>query len=48
MNVLKRLVLSLRRYWRTLVLVAVILFAQAGAELLPPLFQKQIEERGEA
>lgn len=42
LNVLKRLVLSLRPYWRTLALVAVILFAQAGAELLPPLFQRQI------
>ena len=42
MNVLKRLVLSLRPYWRTLVLVAVILFAQAGAELVPPLFQREI------
>jgi len=42
LNVLKRLVLSLRPYWRTLVLVAVILFAQAGAELVPPLFQREI------
>ncbi len=42
MSVLKRLFLSLRPYWRTLVLVAVILFAQAGAELLPPLLQRQI------
>jgi subfamily B ATP-binding cassette protein MsbA len=42
LNVLKRLVLSLRPYWRTLVLIAVILLVQAGAELLPPLFQKQI------
>ena len=42
LNVLKRLVLSLRSYWRTLLLIVVILFAQAGVELLPPLFQKQI------
>lgn len=42
LNVLKRLVLSLRPYWRTLALIAVILFAQAGAELLPPLFQREI------
>jgi len=41
-NVLKRLVLSLRSYWRTLLLIVVILVAQAGVELLPPLFQKQI------
>ncbi len=42
MSVLKRLLLSLRPYLWTLVLIAVVLFAQAGVELLPPLFQRQI------
>jgi ABC-type multidrug transport system fused ATPase/permease subunit len=42
LNVLKRLVVALRPYWPTLVLIAVVLLAQAGVELLPPLFQQRI------
>ncbi len=42
MNVLKRLFVALKPYWRTLVLIAVILLLQAGTELAPPLFQRAI------
>ena len=36
LNVLKRLVLSLRPYWRTLVLIAVFLLAHTSVTTNPP------------
>ena len=45
MKVLVRLFASLRPYWRTLVLIAGLLVLLAGAEILPPLFQRQIVDQ---
>jgi len=42
MQVLKRLFLYLRPYWKTLLLSAFLLLGRAGFELIPPLFQKVI------
>jgi len=45
LKVLVRLFASLRPYWRTLVLIAGLLVLLAGAEILPPLFQRQIVDQ---
>ena len=42
MATLKRLFSYLLPYWRTLLISSVLLLARAGAELVPPLFQKAI------
>jgi ABC-type multidrug transport system fused ATPase/permease subunit len=45
MAVLKRLLLLLTPYWRTLILNAILLLALTGLELAPPLFQKAIVDQ---
>ncbi len=42
MATLKRLFVFLLPYWKTLLVTSVLLLARAGAELVPPLFQKEI------
>ena len=42
MEVLARLFISLRPYWRTLVLVGMLLLLLAGLELIPPLITRSI------
>ena len=42
MSTLKRLLLFLTPYWKTLLVSAVLLLGRAGMELVPPLFQKVI------
>ncbi len=42
MQVLKRLVRHLGRYWKTLVISSILLVLRAGIELVPPLVQKRI------
>lgn len=42
MPTLKRLFSYLRPYWKTLLVSSVLLLARAGAELVPPLFQRAI------
>jgi ABC-type multidrug transport system fused ATPase/permease subunit len=42
MATLKRLFSYLRPYWKTLLVSSVLLLARAGAELVPPLFQRAI------
>ena len=42
MHILKRLFAFLTPYWKTLVISSVLLLGRAGAELIPPLFQRQI------
>jgi subfamily B ATP-binding cassette protein MsbA len=42
MTTLKRLFAFLSPYWKTLLVSSVLLLARAGAELVPPLFQKTI------
>ena len=42
MTTLKRLFSYLLPYWKTLLVSAALLLARAGAELVPPLFQKAI------
>jgi subfamily B ATP-binding cassette protein MsbA len=42
MTTLKRLFAFLSPYWKTLLVSSVLLLARAGAELVPPLFQKAI------
>ena len=42
MATLKRLFVDLLPYWRTLLVSSILLLARAGAELVPPLFQKAI------
>jgi ABC-type multidrug transport system fused ATPase/permease subunit len=41
-QVLKRLFLLLSPYWKTIIISALLLFARAGLELVPPLFQREI------
>ncbi len=42
MQVLKRLFLYLKPYWKTLVVSLLLLLGRAGLELIPPLFQRSI------
>ncbi|NIV29555.1 MAG: hypothetical protein GWN58_08605, partial [Anaerolineae bacterium] len=42
MDTLKRLFTYLLPYWKTLLVSSALLLARAGAELVPPLFQKAI------
>jgi ABC-type multidrug transport system fused ATPase/permease subunit len=42
MATLKRLFVFLLPYWKTLLVSSVLLLSRAGAELVPPLFQKAI------
>lgn len=42
MQVLKRLFLYLKPYWKTLVVSLILLLGRAGLELIPPLFQRSI------
>jgi ATP-binding cassette, subfamily B, bacterial MsbA len=42
MHTLKRLFAYLSPYWKILVVSSLLLLGRAGAELIPPLFQKQI------
>ena len=42
MQVLKRLFVSLRPYWRTLLITALLLLLSTGLGLIPPLFQRRI------
>jgi ABC-type multidrug transport system fused ATPase/permease subunit len=42
MRTLKRLFAYLTPYWKTLLVSSLLLLGRAGAELIPPLFQKQI------
>ena len=42
MRTLKRLFTYLTPYWKTLVVSSLLLLGRAGAELVPPLFQRQI------
>ena len=42
MQVLKRLFLFLKPYWKTLLLSIILLLATSLIDLVPPLFQKQI------
>ncbi len=45
MNVLKRLFSYVRPYWKTLVVVALLLLLRTGLNLLPPLIQKQVVDQ---
>ena len=42
MSTLRRLFVYLMPYWKTLLVSSVLLLARAGAELVPPLFQREI------
>jgi len=42
LQVLKRLFVSLRPYWRTLLITALLLLLSTGLGLIPPLFQRRI------
>ncbi|MBS1249320.1 MAG: putative multidrug export ATP-binding/permease protein [Chloroflexi bacterium] len=42
MNILKRLLRYVRPYWKTLIVISVLLLLRTGLNLLPPLVQRQI------
>ena len=42
MNVLKRLLRYVRPYWKTLIIVSILLLLRTAANLVPPLLQRQV------
>ena len=43
MDILKKLFKLLTPYWKTLIFSALLLIGRAGLELVPPLFQRNME-----